>query len=162
MSPKSRGKKFESEIYQMLKHHPRIAFFQRWPDIGLSNPVDFTGCLRGGRYFALECKSISKKSLPYSSFVNKKDRFNGDTYGRQWRTLERLYSAGAAVYVLVNFYGWAGRDGMRGRAWAVPLGWLAEYRTSHARKSVPPGAIEKDCVELVKVRGAWEWGELEP
>lgn len=162
MPPKSRGKKFESEIYQLLKAHPQVAFFQRWPDIGLSNPVDFTGCLQGGRYLALECKASKGKSLSYASFTNDKDRHNGDTYGRQWRTLERLHLAGAAVYVLVNFYGWPGRDGQRGRAWAVPFAWLVWFRERHERKSMPLGAIERDCVELVKVAGSWEWGELQP
>lgn len=159
---KSRGKRFESEVYQLLKAHPQVAYFKHWPDIGLSNPVDFTGCLQGGKFLGLECKSSQAKSLSYAAFVSKKDRHNGDTYGRQWRTLGRLHNAGGGVYVFINFYGWPGRDGQRGRAWGVPFGWLVWFRRENARKSVPMAAIEESCTELVKVRGAWEWDGPQP
>lgn len=63
------------------------------------------------------------------------------------------------TFVFVNHYGWPGRDGQRGRAWAVPFCVLADFREATARKSWPVGLFE-GCVELGKVAGSWEWLEI--
>lgn len=164
---KSRGKKFESEVSKMLSRSPKLAYVHRAPDLmgthfTLPNPIDFLCFFQGGAGLAAECKSIRTKSLPWRAFTTGRDQNNGDEYGRQWRALERCSDGGVKTFVLVNFYGWPGRDGQRGRVFAASFMWLARWRTEHERKSVPLAAFEAGCEELRKVAGTWEWGLLEP
>lgn len=154
---KSRGKRFESELYQMLKNHPDIVHFRHCPDTGIHlNPLDFLCYWHGGGGLIIEAKATKTKSLPFTRFVSKKERTWSEQYGRQWRELEKCARAGVDTFVFVNHYGWPGRDGMRGRTWAVPFCVLADYRETAARKSWPVALFES-CVELRKVAGSWEW-----
>jgi len=159
MAPKPRGKKFEIEIARMLRDHTSIAYARHFPDVGFLNPLDFIGFWQGGRGFVIEAKALKTKSLSFSRFVSKKERTFNEQYGRQWRELEKCANAGVDTFVFVNAYGWPGRDGLRGRAWAVPFKVLADYRASTARKSWPLALFET-CDELGKIAGSWEWLEI--
>lgn len=157
---KSRGKRFESEIAKMLKAHSQVAHYRHCPDTGIHlNPIDFLCYWKGGQGLLIECKALKIKSLSHSRFVSKKERTYGEQYGRQWHTLKKCHGAGIDTYVFVNAYGWPGRDGLRGRAWAVPFEVLLEYRQTHARKSWPLRLFET-CTELKKVAGLWECGSF--
>lgn len=160
MIRRSRGKKFESELYQMLKHHPAITHFRHCPDTGRHlNPIDFLCYQAGGHGLVIEAKAIKGKSLSFSRFVSEKERTYGEKYGRQWRTLEKCANAGVDTFVFVNHYGWPGRDGLRGRAWAVPFLAMVDYRANTVRKSWPLTFL-KEFDELRKVAEAWEWEQL--
>lgn len=144
-----RGKHFESEIAALLRGHPAVAYVHHAPDLmgnkfTRPNPIDFLCYWQGGHGLAVECKAFKGKSLPYSRLPD-----------RQWRALEQCAQAGVDVFVFANNYGWPGRDGARGRAWAVPWFVLAEARTER-RKSWPL-AVFADCCELRKVGTGWEW-----
>jgi hypothetical protein len=163
---KPRGKKFESEVSRMLRAHPAVAYVHHSPDLRgerftLKNPIDFLCYLQGGKGLSIECKATRAKSLPFWRFASKRERFNGDEYGNQWRALEQCSRGGVETFVLVNHYGWSGRNGQRGKAWAVPFGALAEYRESASRKSWPLSFLSS-FEELGKVREAWEWGIDQP
>lgn len=163
--PKSRGKKFESEIAQMLRAHPAVAYVHHAPDLlgtkfTLPNPIDFLCYLKGGHGLVVECKVTKTKRLPFARFVSNQERLNGERYGRQWRALDRCAQAGVETIVLVNAYGWPGRDGQRGAVYVVPFCVLADLREKYAgvRKSWPLTAFQVSPLkELEKVTGTWEW-----
>lgn len=164
---KSRGKKFETEIARMLKAHAVVAYVHHAYDLppsartrfAPSNPIDFLCFWQGGHGLTVECKAVQGKSLPFSRFVSNRERANGELYGRQWRALEKCARAGVDTFVLVNHYGWPGRDGTRGRAWAVPFCVLVDFREATTRKSWPVGLFET-CRELHKIAESWEWLEI--
>jgi penicillin-binding protein-related factor A (putative recombinase) len=148
-----RSKRLESEISKMLSTHPEIAFFYRPYDVPPAqrdrftnqSPIDFYCYMQGGRGLVVECKSLKGKSLPFSRFPD-----------HQWTALEKCSQGGVLTYVLVNYYGFAGREGQRGRVWAIPFSLLAEFRAQTERKSWPIALFET-CDELRKVAQAWEW-----
>ena len=153
---KSRGKKFESEISKLLSIHPAVAYHYRPTDTPPSghdrftprSPIDFYCYLQGGQGMVVECKAIKGKSLPHSRFSD-----------HQWLALDKCARAGVRTYVLVNHYGWPGRDGARGKAYAVEFGVLRALRARGTRKSWALGDIAVGG--LGKVGGGWEW-ELQP
>ncbi len=152
---KSRGKKFETEISRMLSSHPQVAYVYHPPDIPPAqlarfkhrNPIDFYCYLVGGTGLILECKAVKTKSLPFSRFPP-----------HQWEALRRCARAGVLTFVLLNHYGWEGRQGQRGRCWAVPMSWLITRKDYHQgrRKSWPISDIER-CRPLKKVTRSWVW-----
>jgi len=158
---KSRGKKFETEVSRMLSTHPQVAYVYHPPDIPPAqllrfkhrNPIDFYCYLEGGAGVVVECKSVKGTNLPFSRFPP-----------HQWEALRRCSDAQVLTFVLLNHYGWAGRDGrqsrdgQRGRCWAVPFRVLAELREYYQgrRKSWPLDGFEIFS-ELKKITGSWEW-----
>ncbi len=162
----------------MLQAHAAVAYAFHPPDrppgggstFSIPNPVDFYAYRIGGAGLVIECKAVKTKSLPFKRFNSTKENKDGIEYGRQWRALKRCHDGGVDTFALVNFYGWSGRDGLRGRAFAVPFGPLEQWRESfkHKRKSWPVSVIEALSFELVKVGGSrqrpatWEWLTLEP
>lgn len=156
MPSPSRGKKFELELKRALIHHPAVGWLHRPQDPTFSsgtrfakhNPIDFVGCTSRGRGLFVEAKALKGQSLPFSRFSRG-----------QWGALYRCWRAGAATYAALNWYGWAERDGVRGRAFLVPLGWLAQLRRElwGQRKSWPVGDLIEGpgVIELGKVARSW-------
>lgn len=158
--PKSRGKKFESEVSQMLKSSPLIAFYYRPSDIPPDNlkrftptsPIDFYCYLVGGQGLVIECKAVKGKSLPFKRFPE-----------RQWNALAQCEQGRVPTFVLINHYGYPGRDGQRGRVWAIRFWRLMQLREQleGKRKSWPLSELEH-TPQLVKAAGSWEWSLLQP
>ncbi len=153
-----RAKKFESEVAKMLSLDPLIVHHYHPPDIppqllgkfSLPHPLDFYAFKQGGQGVAIECKTLKAKSLPYTRFRSKSGSW------RQWDALVACAKGGVETFVFLNHYGWDGRDGQRGKAYAVPVLWMAKYRVEATRKSWPLAAIVANSHQLTKITGAWE------
>ena len=152
----NRGKRFEGEIAKMLHAHPAIAFVHRPADVPpqqrarfmTHSPIDFYCYLHGGRGLVVECKAIKGKSLPFTRFS-----------AEQWGALDICCRAGVSTWAMINWYGWPGREGQRGRAYAIPFAWLAGHRKywlARGRKSWPRSDFGTPW-EMEKVASAWAW-----
>ncbi len=153
-----RDKKFEAEVSKMLSLDEQIVHYYHPPDIppkylpnfSLSHPIDFYAFKKGGQGVAIECKTLKAKSLPFVRFRSKSGSW------RQWDALLDCATGGVETFVFLNHYGWEGRDGQRGKAYAVPVLWMARYRAEATRKSWPMAAIVANSHELTKIAGAWK------
>lgn len=156
----SRGKLFETEISRMFQAGVNgVAHIRHHPDLPgrrftLTNPIDFTGCLQGGRGLFIECKATNKSaSLPYSKFSDG-----------QWEALLCCHRAGASVWVFLNWY-----SKPRGQAYAIPFKILARIRVDRCQEGQrqprrswrlkhlvnQPGVIELEPVTQPKA--SWRW-----
>lgn len=157
--PISRGKKFETETSRMLESMVRdgqLAYYFRPFDVPPAqrdrftsrNPIDFYCYQNGGVGLVIECKAMKAKSLSFSRFAD-----------HQWDALVACARGGVDTFVLVNYYGWPGRDGQRGRVYAVPVMWMHLRREELTRKSWPLAELIGAGRELGKVAKSWVWGK---
>lgn len=152
----TRGKSFETEISRMFQAGVNgVAYIRHHPDLPgrrftLSNPIDFTGCLQGGRGLFIECKAVKRTSLFYS-------RFNDE----QWEALLCCFQARASVWIFINWY-----EKTRGRAFAVPFSvmlalqdelWHGKLRRSWQldKLLVMPGVIQ--LIKTTRPKPSWRW-----